>query len=338
MRGFRLILLFLSFLTISGITSAQQDYLKSVSIDRDTIIVGDRVTYTVGISGSGQFTLKYPALLDTLQGGIQVLGKPVIDSVIKKDTRDYKLKIYLSAYDSGLHVIPVLPLLVQTPRGIDTITFEERQFFVKLVPRNSTINDIKDIKPPISEPIRLSEIATWTGLGLLLAAFIALLVLYLKRRKQNKPFLNLFKPLEPPHVVALRELQQLEIDKQWETENYKMFYTRLVDILRIYLEGRFGIHAPEQTSSEILSELSKIDFDLSKFTDDIRELLFTSDLVKFAKHVPHFDENHRYLLFTIDFVNATKPVEALLDQPNKGTTGSGVDSTLSNQSETGSVC
>ena len=43
-------------------------------------------------------------------------------------------------------------------------------------------------------------------------------------------------------------LKRMELKTQ---EDYKIFYTKLSEIFRIYLEGRFKIQAIEKTSEEI---------------------------------------------------------------------------------------
>lgn len=289
---------------------AQVEQLEiQAALKADTILIGDRVEFEILANGKGKFSVSLPLLTDSIPEGIYVIGKPTIDSIIKSNTRNYSFKIPVTAFSPGNVRVSKFLVLVKHDSRVDTSWVNTDSILVKLVPRDTTLKDIKDIKPPIKDPIRFSEVAPWAGLGLLLAAIIALLIMYFRSRKQNKPFLNLFKPKEPAHIIALRELMLLEENKEWASENPKIYYTKLVDILRIYLEGRFAIKAPEQTTSEILSELGRLDFDFSGYIDTLRDLLFTSDLVKFAKHTPTFEENHRYLNFAFDFVNGTKPVE-----------------------------
>ncbi|MEW5846573.1 MAG: hypothetical protein AB1777_09965 [Bacteroidota bacterium] len=306
---------FIAFTLLTFSANAQVDQIEIYTyLNADTIFLGDRVEFSIKATGKGKFTLFLPELADTIPGGFYIIGKPTIDSTIKNNDLSYNVKLPVTAFNPGNVSVAKFPVLVKQGNNVDTAWVTTKSLFVKLVPRDTTLNDIKDIKPPIKEPIRFSEVAPWAGLGLLLAAIIALLIMYFRSRKQNKPFLNLFKPKEPAHVVALRELMLLEENKEWATENPKLYYTKLIDILRNYLEGRFDIKAPEQTTSEILSELGRLDFDFSDYINTLRDLLFTSDLVKFAKHTTTIEENHRYLKFAFDFVNGTKPIETSNDE------------------------
>lgn len=301
---------FIAFSLLTFSVNAQVDQIEiNTSLNADTIFLGDKVDFSIKATGKANFSLLLPELSDTIPGGFHIIGKSTIDSTINNNVRVFNVILPVTAFNPGNVSVTRFPVLLKQDNNVDTIWVTTDSLYVKLVPHDTTLNDIKDIKPPIKEPIRFSEVAPWAGLGLLLTAIIVLLVMYFRSRKQNKPFLNLFKPKEPPHVIALRELMLLEENKEWASENPKLYYTKLVDILRNYLEGRFQINAPEQTSSEIVSEIVRLDYDFSGYIDTLRDLLFTSDLVKFAKHTTTIEENHHYLKFAFDFVNGTMLVE-----------------------------
>ncbi len=61
------------------------------------------------------------------------------------------------------------------------------------------------------------------------------------------------------------------------------------------------------TSSEIIDKLLEIN-DKGAISD-LRELFWTADLVKFAKHNPMMNENDANLINAIDFINETKMEE-----------------------------
>jgi hypothetical protein len=311
LRKFCLLVVSLLFIYVkSGFPQPQETEPSITSrLQRDTILIGDQITFSIEVRSTMPLRVVFPNFPDSLGNGVEVVSQPTIDSLIKPTDRRYRLNLLVTAFDSGVFVVPSIPVLLASGGTIDTLFTQPHALYVNLVPRDTTLKEIYDIKPPIAEPLTFAEVAPLAGSGLLLAALIVLLILYLKSRKQNKPFLNLFKPKEPPHLVALRELEQLRNEKLWANENHKLFYTRLVDILRKYMEGRFGINAPEQTTSEILSELERIEYDFGHLKEELRELLVLSDLVKFAKHVPLIQENEKNMNFAFDFVNSTKPVE-----------------------------
>jgi hypothetical protein len=127
------------------------------------------------------------------------------------------------------------------------------------------------------------------------------------------------KPKLPPHVIALQELDKLKNEELWQHEKVKDYYTRLTDIVRVYIEDRFTISAMEQTTFEILTSFNIKEEQIEKKSfDELKEILEVSDLVKFAKFTPLPDENHMMLSNAYLFVKETavetvtelsKPVE-----------------------------
>lgn len=64
------------------------------------------------------------------------------------------------------------------------------------------------------------------------------------------------------------------------------FYVALSGIVRRYLENRFGLHSPEQTTDEFLEDLSRSPDLRPGHQDLLREFLQGADLVKFAHRLP----------------------------------------------------
>jgi hypothetical protein len=95
------------------------------------------------------------------------------------------------------------------------------------------------------------ELLPW----ILLVFGLAILVWYLfryfrKRKPDTSP--GIWKATEPPHVVALYELDRLRSEQLWQKGMIKEYYTRLTEIVRIYIERQFGVMAMEQTSNETI--------------------------------------------------------------------------------------
>ena len=126
----------------------------------------------------------------------------------------------------------------------------------------------------------------------------------------NKPIIRIIKikPKLPSHIVAINKIDEIKGDTSLRVEgNEKAYYTQLTDVLREYLERRFGFNAMEMTTSEIVDELLKIKDKES--IKELKEILEVADLVKFAKMHPTMYENDRNMLNAVEFVNATKNIE-----------------------------
>jgi len=146
----------------------------------------------------------------------------------------------------------------------------------------------------------------WILGGLAIALLIAAGIwFYLKRRNPLKAFIK-EKPKEPAHVIALRELEHIKQEKLWQKGEVKTFHSHLTDVLRDYIEDRYGIPAPEQITSEILQSLQSVELPDDKVLWKIQQVLEQADLVKFAKMEPLPDENDLALKNAYLFVNQTK--------------------------------
>ena len=84
----------------------------------------------------------------------------------------------------------------------------------------------------------------------------------------------------------------------------KLYYSELTDIVREYLEQRYGIHAMEQTSDEIFASLRKLDV-AEDNKAKLREVLLLADLVKFAKQQPVSADNEAAMENAILFVKGS---------------------------------
>lgn len=146
----------------------------------------------------------------------------------------------------------------------------------------------------------------WTIAAIIVIAGAVILVV-LHRKKKLPIFQAKPKPVIPPFELAIRNLEELRREGLATSGNEKQFYTRLVDILRVYLHGRFSINAMEMTSTQIVKALRN-NPDTRLSADQMKEVLRMADFVKFAKERPLADDNQRSLNQAFDFVNSTRPV------------------------------
>ena len=135
---------------------------------------------------------------------------------------------------------------------------------------------------------------------LAIAAFI-----WAMRRYRKEGTVLPKKPEPSPYETAIRDLQALKKEGLWEKGQEKEYFTRLTDILRIYLERRFGINAMEMTSREIMDRL--YDSDVRDKRNYVRQILSVADFVKFAKVRPLPADNIEAYNNAVKFVEETKP-------------------------------
>lgn len=142
-------------------------------------------------------------------------------------------------------------------------------------------NDLRDIRPPVEIP----NPWLWVALALGLVALVAgafWLVRWWKLRASMPPVV----PRIPPQVRARQKLNEaLRF-----IEEPRTFCFLVSDALRIYLEERFQLRAPERTTEEFLEELKTSAVLKTEQKETLSHFLSQCDLVKFARHEPAQNE------------------------------------------------
>ncbi|MDE5874225.1 MAG: DUF4381 domain-containing protein, partial [Muribaculaceae bacterium] len=123
------------------------------------------------------------------------------------------------------------------------------------------------------------------------------------------------KPEPTPYETAMRRLRELKAKNLWEQGMEKEYFTDLTEILRVYLDRRFGINAMEMTTREIMDHL--YESDVKDKRDYVRQILSVADFVKFAKVRPLPADNIAAYENAVKFVEETKPEEPKEEESDK---------------------
>ncbi len=188
-------------------------------------------------------------LIDWVYGDTADLGNGLVEM---------KRALIIQSFDSGLYTIP--PFLMVA--GPDTLRTEPITLKVNPVDV-SHMDDINPIAPAMDFESRwydflpdwLTDYWQWILAGLLLVAAVICGYLIMTR-KVEVPLIPKKKPV-PPYQLAMQRLESLREQNLWQSGQEKEYYTRLIDILRDYLQGRFGINAMEMTSQQITRVLNE---------------------------------------------------------------------------------
>jgi hypothetical protein len=217
----------------------------------------------------------------------------------------------VSLYDSGSYLLG--PMMVAA--GSDTL-FSETLLLEATTLLVDTAAPPRPIKAPLDIPYSWRELLPWILAGLGLIAAIALLWWYLKKRKskgaetQERP-----RPKDLPHVWAEKELRKLDAEKLWQKDEIKLYYSRLTDILRLYLEYRFSLPAMENTTEEIRRQVMIADIPAVQ-SGRLLGILELADRVKFAKGRPGPEQFTLSMQESLAFVAATAQAENELKKGN----------------------
>ena len=248
-------------------------------------------------------------LPDTLWREVEVakVGEPLVTD-LGNGNKELRQEVILQAFDSGLYTLPPV-LFVQ-----DGQVTESNRPALKVMPvaidSLSTIHDYYDAQnPPRHFFDFLPDWMTDYGLWILLALLVigAALYIYFKWIKQGRlPLVPAKKPV-PPYELAMQRLETLRTENLCDKGQEKEYYTRLTDILRSYLDTRFGINAMEMTSSQIVKSLRNNEETRmpEKYMSRVLEI---ADFLKFAKARPLPEDNAASFRSALQFVEDTKPL------------------------------
>lgn len=289
------------------LTISAQEYKATAVLDSNHILIGDQihVDFTYSVPQKSQYLIPNVTPDFLSEYGLDLVSKSAIDTTINGNVVSYHQRWTITAFDSGSFVFPALPLL--SPDSQILAQSQALAIEVNTVAVDTTAA-IRDIKPYAKVPLTFKEILPYLLIGLAAAAVIALLVWYiLKHERKRKPQKHVVKskPKVKPHLTALKELERLRIKKLWQNGQVKQYYSELTDILRTYIDGRFGINAMEMITSDILNELDTLGLPQA-LHQELQQTLSTADLVKFAKMEPLPDDHDRCMKQAVDFVNQTK--------------------------------
>jgi hypothetical protein len=294
-----------------AIVNAQQ--IKATArLDSTNILLGDQIKLFLEIDYPKNTKVEFPQIPDSLSGFIEVLNKSKIDTVDLADRAFQKqIRWYtITSFDSGSYRIAPQWFKININGTIDSVPTNSVTLNVYSM-KIDTTRGLTDIKMPYGAPVTLKEVTPYI-LGVMLIGAIIFLILYsIRRKKKNMPFFALpVKPKEPPHIIALRELDRIKNEKIWQKDKTKQYYSEVTDVLRNYIEDRFEIRAMEETTDEILDNfMYRKDLLSEKSYQYLSQILSLADLVKFAKYKTLPDDDNITLVNSYFFVNDTKKEE-----------------------------
>ncbi len=272
---------------------------------KDTLLIGDQAVlrFKTKIAKGEKFV--FPTPQNPVMDKLEVIGVPKTDTLSDKNgVLELESRITVTSFDSGSYNLPKFTAYkVKADGTTDTLSFDGGRLEFTTIQIDTTTFKPFDVKGQMNYPFTIKEALPWVGVLFLIIAAVIVIRKVLRNLREKKTIFG--KPIveDPPHIVALRELEKIREEKLW-IKNQKEYFTKLTDTLRGYIEKRYSIQAMEQTSAEILKDLSKEKLE-PKIYKELSELLMLSDLVKFAKYTAPEQECEGAIPPAVRFVNAT---------------------------------
>jgi hypothetical protein len=281
-----------------------------LAVDRDEVTVADRVELVLRVESPEDYEVRMPSFGEKLEQ-FGIVDYSVSQPRLVKGGRVVAERSYtLEPFLSGEYVIPPMKVSFwkepDEEPGAHEIETEEVSITVKsLLPEQAAELDIRGLAGPVELP---SPSRWWLPAGAaaaLLAAAAAVVVRKVAGAGKAAPV-----PRIPAHELAFRQLEELLAEDPLARGEVKLFYTRVSDILRHYIENRFGLHAPERTTEEFLRELRTGNALGAGHSTLLERFLEHCDLVKFAEHQPDTSDIQRTFDACKQFITETESSEA----------------------------
>ena len=291
------------------------DVVVTLAADRRSMGMADQLRLTLSVTAPAEVEVIFPEVFARL-GPFQVSNHFTSEpETPDPQFRRWKQEYLLEVGEVGELAVPPLTVTLSgegtgrdaKPQQLTTKPF--RIVVTSILPEGADLKKPKDIAPPVELAWRGLPIWAWNAIAALLALAGVAFLLWrrARRRRLQRP-----EPSEPAHLLALAALDRLQSDDLITLQRVEEFYVRVSGILRYYIEWRFGLRAPEQTTEEFLDAMLVAGGPIAGYRDLLSAFLKHCDLVKFARHQPATDDMHNALQRAREFVEQTADAESLV--------------------------
>ena len=293
----------LLFILMSQIALTQPHV--EIKLDSTNMMIGEQMKMRLEVKYSDKTKVMMPKSIK-LGERVEILSDR--DSVSKISENEYLItkEMTITSFDSGVYNIAAVPIVFEEEgKYWDTIYSKSIQLTV-VSPEIDTTQAFATIKNIYQENVSFREDVLPIMLVVLgLIVFIVLIWYFSKKKEKNDDEYVEQDIKLPAHIIAFKALNELENQQLWQQGKFKTFYSELSYIMREYLENRFEINALESVTDEILINLNP--FSIEKLqTENLKNILQTADLVKYAKVRPSEKEHQNMMNLSMEFVQETQ--------------------------------
>ena len=305
-----LLLLTICLCTTTTTTVAQ--VIVEAHTDTANILIGEQIQLSLKCTVNAKQRVQFPNLQpqQQLTPGVEIVNCGRVDTLLLNDGKRMQLarKYTITSFDSAVYNIPPFQVEVDgkkyASRGNVGLKVSTVPVDLKHTDKFNGPHDVVD------QPFEWS----WTLILTTLVATLLLIVVCALAIRLSDPKLITRKvvvhPPTPAHITALNHIEKIKLDTK---SDVKQYYMELTEALRTYIEKRFGFSAREMTTNEIIDQLNATGNEQA--LAELKDILITADLVKFAKHATTISEQDRSLVQALDYVQTTKLAPQQLPRP-----------------------
>ncbi|MEP6999434.1 MAG: DUF4381 family protein [bacterium] len=244
-----------------------------VTLERDTVTVGEVVRLTVRIRAPLGATINFPAAVDSL-GPVQSLEPPSVRSGADTSAAADRIAVYrLAAWDIGLQQVKLGDVLVQTDDGERRVALVLPSLFVRSVlPADTALRVPRPARPILEAAVPIPW--WWWALAALAALLIGLIAWWIVRRRRR-----VVGGTGDPFVDANAAFDRIERLRLIDAGEPGRHAALMADVVRRYLSQRIDDASLAHTSGELLAVVRSA---RSVPHEALRNLFDAVDPVKFA--------------------------------------------------------
>ncbi len=271
-------------------------------VDRTSAQVAEPITMSLTVKAPAGVTVQFPEVGESI-GSFDVLKSNDTLDIPESAGRSWKRTYQLESLNSGTQEIPAISVSFTDHRQkksvTDSLSSESMEIkIVSLLEGQADPMQFRDIKGLVEIPVATVQQTSWTSYGIVggvlcLIASAALFCWYRLRKELTV------------RQWALKQLADLEGSGLLESGKTHEFYCKLTDIVRFYIERRFGYSAPKQTTTEFLLAMRTESLLQDAHRASLQEFLIFADMVKFACLDPSRGEAEQAIEKAREFVCTT---------------------------------
>ena len=274
-----------------------------IELSADKLTTGDVLTCTLTVRANEGYEAEFPELAfpDDVPGMILTRHE-------RQEKREQGQTLTVERFElepeyAGKFEWPALEVYYHQADEIreEVLDTEPIAFEVTETPTSAEVLELKPARGLVTvEQIAAAQRRTWPWVvaGAAAAVVFAGIVVYLVRRPRVGP------PPRPAHEVALEALRALAARDLVAQGLIEPFFVEITRIVRDYIEAKFGLRAPEQTTEEFLAGLASSSV-VARHKDTLAPFLAAADEVKFARATPDTNVIQRTFDTARDFVLQT---------------------------------
>lgn len=277
----------------------------NTEIDTARIKIGEPIQYTLTVPFNSKDKIQLPQFKDTLSFHIEILDQK-IDTVLDGEKQKLVQHLSITSFDPGDFLIRSFPVVVND----DTLLSASFQIKVDDVEIDSANLGGFPIKPIMEEEYTWKDYwdKYWVYFvvgALVLIALLVVAILFLrdKKRKDEKSYI-----VKTPYEEAIESLKNIDKKKYLEKGQVYPFYSELSFMLRRYVGRVYNFSSLELLSDDLVDYFRKTTHLDKEDLDRLKQFLYDSDLVKFAKSEPDEQMHAFYRKWAEELIEKLKPM------------------------------